>query len=778
MSSGYGTSDAGAMAPVSAFAARTKQQAVDLEPLEDTESNPPDDLESVQYGDTDEFDEGMESEQEEETAIAIETDHLRKHVFSTWVPTSENLLDCEPDYVSIRLEHHEVVTFFGIYDISVRRGVISVYGAVLRPEQRSHRIYAPYTHALPALKCISRESAEITVRQLDQRKAEESETQHLSSLEPFSPLLGGLWNDQLDEEDENLQPPNGNHVQGINNYRSFRYIRNNHKDPLQRIFAPLRTSSWEDAIDKIVASGNSPITLICGPQNCGKNTFARVLTNVLLSKRSTRTASVDSNVVLYLDLDPSLPEYTPHGQISLMMLKDFNLGPSYCHPAMASDGSPNTLIRAHTVELDCHFNDVEHYEACAVNLLQTYHKMISSKWPEGVKKPSSFPLIINCPSSQIGSRNDATMILVEKLKTTHIVSLRKMSESHPSESSLDLFLKSFADKTPSVALLEVPFQPFIHRKIRTIPELRDVAMLSYFHSRQLPDGSFAWNTTPVTATKPYLLPYASEAEGAAFKGVAVLGDPFNMALLPLLLDVSLVSFVVIEDESLAKSIHVTTDPYHNVTFIASNNNYSTAADGTTVMPFDPSISRTVCIGFIRAIDKRNKQFHVLIPHFSVTELKYILPKENTFLVYGALKTPNWAILEDANAQKFFEKKLEDAKTREEFGGSSVVPLEERFVDDVVMLKNMLPKYPAATSTPYLDREMSDAFSFVPGAESEGVGGGEGEVQGSFEGGYESEDSIVKFMMDEEDVGKGSRDGKRKYEYEDGVGEGSRRRIEE
>jgi len=46
----------------------------------------------------------------------------------------------------------QILTLVGQYDIWVRRGAISISGAVLRPSSRLHRVHAPSTHSLPPIR--------------------------------------------------------------------------------------------------------------------------------------------------------------------------------------------------------------------------------------------------------------------------------------------------------------------------------------------------------------------------------------------------------------------------------------------------------------------------------------------------------------------------------------------------------------------------------------------------------------------------------------------------
>ncbi|XP_045821356.1 polynucleotide 5'-hydroxyl-kinase NOL9-like isoform X2 [Trifolium pratense] len=68
---------------------------------------------------------------------------------------------------------------------------------------------------------------------------------------------------------------------------------------------------WSEAANSIAYNSMPPITVICGPKNCGKTTFSRYLVNLLLTKWKK---------VAYFDIDVGQPEFTPPGLISLTNL--------------------------------------------------------------------------------------------------------------------------------------------------------------------------------------------------------------------------------------------------------------------------------------------------------------------------------------------------------------------------------------------------------------------------------------------------------------------------
>lgn len=76
----------------------------------------------------------------------------------------------------------------GQYDLWVKAGVVSILGAKLHASARLYRVYAPSTHSLPVIKCVSggiNDYTEIELR---------SFRNGLGRLENISNLYQRIWN--------------------------------------------------------------------------------------------------------------------------------------------------------------------------------------------------------------------------------------------------------------------------------------------------------------------------------------------------------------------------------------------------------------------------------------------------------------------------------------------------------------------------------------------------------------------------------------------------------
>jgi polynucleotide 5'-hydroxyl-kinase GRC3/NOL9 len=80
------------------------------------------------------------------------------------------------------------LVILGEYDVSVRKGQVTLLGATLGPSDSFHRVFALSTHSLPVLRCLATDTndAEVKLRQCDSG---------LIRMESLSSLFGKLWND-------------------------------------------------------------------------------------------------------------------------------------------------------------------------------------------------------------------------------------------------------------------------------------------------------------------------------------------------------------------------------------------------------------------------------------------------------------------------------------------------------------------------------------------------------------------------------------------------------
>ena len=261
----------------------------------------------------------------EENAQDSRHSKLGTTVLSSFIPRADNVTRDDEDCFEFTLQDSGTATFIGEYDINVRSGIITIYGAVLRPNSGTKRVYASSVSASPHIQarqnntCITISSANSGIRKLGK----------------LSPLFRNILTSVSESQ------------------RSFQLLRTSHDDALHRTLFLLEIDQDMDLVlrtlsAKSVAEGEQPRVITIGGKSSGKSTFNRVLCNHLHSWTPGKKC-------FYLDLDPGQPEFGPPGQLSLVEVSAPILGPPFTHPASTHSASYR-IIRSHTIFF-FNFND-------------------------------------------------------------------------------------------------------------------------------------------------------------------------------------------------------------------------------------------------------------------------------------------------------------------------------------------------------------------------------------------------------------------------------------
>lgn len=106
----------------------------------------------------------------------------------TWTPMTTNIKSEFTEHITILLKQAETVTFVGTYEIAVLKGVVTINGAILRSHPTfpiNYRVFAPSTHAVPVVQCISSSGSEVQFFSCDYT---------MRSMQKLSPLYSRIWN--------------------------------------------------------------------------------------------------------------------------------------------------------------------------------------------------------------------------------------------------------------------------------------------------------------------------------------------------------------------------------------------------------------------------------------------------------------------------------------------------------------------------------------------------------------------------------------------------------
>ncbi|KAM0798638.1 hypothetical protein BDR22DRAFT_858303 [Usnea florida] len=591
---------------------------------------------------------------------------------STFDPLRSKVLsETETDW-TVRLHPNDSLAILGQYDLWVRSGAISILGAVIHASSRIHRVYAPSTHSIPPIRPLpnpygtGNAPVELTIISCRSR---------MRMLRQIAPKFGRIWNGR-----QQSQPPLDFAK------RTFMNIQSTADDPHHR---PLRVmeipSDWQRTVSRLQSakSGRSPAIIVCGPKGAGKSTFCRILANVLLQKPSDKgdRDTPDEGCVCFLDLDPGQPEYSPPGELSLLQLQSWNLGPPFSHPTCGRNRPLRTHHFGHTSPKE----DPKNYYACALDLFAHYRLM--------ARQYRSCSLIINSAGWIQGNGLELLSGLIHGMDLTDVIYL---STSAPEE----IFdtLAQATNRAANMTFHQLDSQS-LDFMARPAADLRMMQTLSYFHMSEREGGheDIQWDPRPLTHIAPLVVHYAGPEQ--AILGITILGDAPNVernieplgAVLDNTLNGSLVGVVAL-DQGTGPVIreHNNSEPVDHSSNMADpgaeTSDHMLILRTATELPYLYSSNRTKSLlsphqsfslgqALIRGIDPKTKTIHLLTP-IPISTLQSHSP--NIVLVRGTLDTPTWAYGEDFELEKA-ARRIRDRRmsTEEGMGGEEMRRWAER-----------------------------------------------------------------------------------------------------
>ena len=448
-------------------------------------------------------------------------------------------------------------------------------------------------------------------------------------------------------------------------------LQTSHDGSFDRALVPLDLAAdWQSLTSNIVNKcSESKIIMVCGPKSSGKSTYARILVNASLSKASS------SPGIAFLDIDPGQPEFSPPGNITLALLKLYDLGPPFTHPTILNN-SRDELVRAHHIGAITPIDDPHHYMLSVMDLFARYQQICRTYM--------SYSLVINCSGWILGSGLEVLDRLIHSIPLTDIV---YMSTTGPAE--VTKVLEQGA-KASRVNLHYLSSQPSQFRP-RTAMDLRAMQTLSYFHLDENESYVHCWNPTPVQSLEPISFRYAGPKQD--FLGIMVLGEEISLDSLADVVDGSVFGLCVVEHDYVpcmtegllctagatcgyekddmsdtvtkkdcsltkpelvpdnARTYHpASTHPEHNPSVRRTKENlpYLFIGRGSCV-PLEPAQSH--CIGqvLVRGIDRRDQTLQVITPIPAAVLDSYRARGMDFVLVRGQLGTPDWAYREEYTA---------------------------------------------------------------------------------------------------------------------------------
>ncbi|KAJ5390534.1 Polynucleotide 5'-hydroxyl-kinase grc3 [Penicillium cataractarum] len=582
-----------------------------------------------------------------------------------------NILYADDDAMCVRIKEKTNLALLGQYDIWVKRGVVSLMGAKLHPSARAYRVYAPSTHSLPVIKCVSGVEGEAEVEIKSCKSG-------IARLRDISPIYQKIWNGQNTAADKFT-------LKGAlkDSRRTFSVLYTSADDPLKRHLRPLHLDKKWSASMKALSQRHGRLrVLVCGPKASGKSTFSRYLLNHVLSPApETENGYINTDGCAFLDLDPGQPEFAPMGQVYLAHLRAPFFGPPFTHPSL-DDSRDGQILRAHHIGATSPKEDPDHYALATMDLMEQYRSLLT-RYPQ-------CPLIINYPGWIFGQGLEVATWLIKTLGLSDVV---YMSEKGPSEVVEPL---SMAANEARVQMTVLPSQPtdFVSR---SSAQLRLMQIQSYFHMSH-PSGlnNPLWSDAPLSRTRPITVDYAGDKQGIL--GIMVLGSHINPAMLREVLEGAIVGVVAVESPSaiMGTATHSSTtkpadddneddiDADEDIEMNSGEEQAENAASesmadsvsrtpeedlpylcvGTgTSVPLNPSASNCLGLALIRSVDVASRRLELSTPIPSSRLSDAIEQGHELVLVRGQVDNPNWAISEEYYAARAAERRYQKSIAR-------------------------------------------------------------------------------------------------------------------
>ncbi|CAI9723512.1 Hypothetical predicted protein [Octopus vulgaris] len=333
----------------------------DEDEVDDAEEDDDDDEEEDDDDDEDDDDEDSEAQMSDERLGAekknVSNQNLPKHI---WIARCE-------DQAIVNLKHPLERNLAGFCEISVLSGCICLLDAKIVPDGQWHPLYSPHDHTplkLVTLHSCGKDGLVITKKKVASMLSESDNfvnridsnsvillvrrlrwafTDYISTIRPYQSLFQGLKEEDKTTCNQTLQPF------GI----SF-IAKSNMPDYTSSAEEEHFIEKWES----LIKSKENPRILLCGSTNTGKSTFCRRLLNICLNIKKS---------VYFLDCDLGQTEFTPPGCVSLSLVKDYVLGPPFCHQ---KEPIYNIFVGDITPE-----SSANHYMICIRNVIHFYLRL-------------------------------------------------------------------------------------------------------------------------------------------------------------------------------------------------------------------------------------------------------------------------------------------------------------------------------------------------------------------------------------------------------------------
>ncbi|RMZ74966.1 hypothetical protein DV737_g5559, partial [Chaetothyriales sp. CBS 132003] len=363
-------------------------------------------------------------------------------------PSDREVDTLSPTRVKIR-GSGQLCVILGTATVFVKRGAVSICGAILPASTRKVSIYSPRSHALPAIDAVGgKAEIELESAELD------LDGHGLQSLVAIG--FPDVWRPL------ELGPTTYGRTFHVLGYHFIPHPTN------AKRYTTLNTHDWNPVLAELAqhakSADRSTRILVHGPHNSGVSTFAQNLLNRLVNQTDPAIG------VAYVDLESERPGFTPPGTVALQQVKIPVFGPPYTRPAANS----GPLSKMHYIGIrSSKTSDIGWHYRCSLDLLDDEAR-------KGESQPLR-PVIVHAPKwlSRLRPGSAEWTEIWDKINPTHVVCLGESdAASIPSDKTI------YRMQAKRVEQYDMSRQA-------------DMSLQAYFHMVVSREGERLFNCAPV-----------------------------------------------------------------------------------------------------------------------------------------------------------------------------------------------------------------------------------------------------------------------------------------
>ncbi|GMM37004.1 polynucleotide 5'-hydroxyl-kinase [Saccharomycopsis crataegensis] len=643
-------------------------------------------------------------------SILRSNSQIKPPVFSKFqARLNENIL-LKGNIIYFGLNYGESLVLKGQYILTIYSGKLMINGVTYHRGTAKYNVYAPISHSLPELLCISSnensgtlspEVVDIFTEKFDTIVKLENNFTKLESIGNLCPLFKNMFHNNLHNQFPKLVDHDDDGDDDLDlNFQKYSFCPI--LCPVYDLNVMRPPANWLQ-LSKTFVSQNTSIpkrVLIIGYKNSGKSSLLKLLANSYLDSINY----VADEPIGILDIDPGQSEFSVPNSVSYS---------TYNFPLIGSNLTGSHAGGSCWNEYFGFNNPMENPDW----YLTLVAKLFQERYEDN-DLVRQVPLLVNMPGWIKGYGVQLIYKIIKIIKPTDIVYLKSHNEmEYQSEDAddeeddelLGLINESKQDFFQNINIIKSSGVFFHHTSLKySSQELSIFRVLSYFH--KIPNNNISssstssrpnFNFNPLLWTSPLKISYLAKSQTpdtiistiSEFKGICgvtvfnddELSQPLNSTEISTIFDCSIVGIYAVE-----------TNQYLNIYQSSSVNKSSVPETQLPVfIPFSKfqeefgprsNTIQFLGLGIIHSINYKTKTFNIYLPDLesiksvNFSEYKIILGR-------GRTSVPIWELYpksEDNNKKRseklFKHEKVPFISLNDKFGkGGKILKVRRNII---------------------------------------------------------------------------------------------------